>query len=64
VLPRWRASSIPAHGCAFTLAPPDPDAVSALYRDLAIGRAPEVARGAGPRYRAEIETPSVPKTLT
>lgn len=49
---------------SFTLEHPNPDAVSALYGQLAVGRAPVIDRGCGPRYRAQIETPSGLKHLT
>lgn len=49
---------------SFTLAHPEPAAIEALYRDLAIMRAPMVVPGARPRYSAQIETPTGPRVLT
>jgi len=49
---------------SFTLEHPDPAAVSALYAELAIDRPPAVVPGAGPRYRAQIETPAGLRELT
>jgi hypothetical protein len=49
---------------SFTLAHPDPAAVEALYRALAVDRPPEIAKGACLRYRAQIETPAGLKRLT
>lgn len=43
---------------AFRLEHPEPDAVSALYRDLGVDRPPAVVPGATLRYVAEIETPA------
>ncbi len=48
----------------FTLEHPDPAAIEALYRDLAIDRPPAIVRGPKLRYRAEIETPSGLRELT
>ena len=48
----------------FTLEHPEPDAITALYRELAIDRAPTVVPGPVLRYRAEIETPGGLKELT
>ncbi|BBK31491.1 glyoxalase-like protein [Stella humosa] len=42
---------------SFSLEHPEADAISALYRELAIERAPSVSHGGGLRYRARIETP-------
>lgn len=49
---------------SFTLAHPEPAAIEALYRDLAIMRAPMVVPGARPRYSAQIETPTGSRVLT
>ena len=49
---------------SFTLAHPEPAAIEAIYRGLAIMRAPMVAPGARPRYSAQIETPTGPRVLT
>lgn len=49
---------------SFSLAHPDPDAVSALYRDLDVDRPPVVLRGPRLRYLAQIDTPAGPKELT
>ncbi|UUX49552.1 VOC family protein [Nisaea acidiphila] len=49
---------------SFTLAHPDPDAIAALYRTLAIDRPPVLVPGSELRYSAEIETAAGPKTLT
>jgi hypothetical protein len=49
---------------SFSLEHPDPDAIAALYRELDIGRAPEITRGPKLRYRAGIETPTGLKELT
>ena len=49
---------------SFTLAHPEPAAIEALYRGLAIMRAPMVAPGAQPRYSAQIKTPTGPRVLT
>ena len=48
---------------SFTLEHPDPGAVSALYRELAIDRPPVIVQGTTPRYRAQIETPTGLKEL-
>jgi hypothetical protein len=49
---------------SFSLEHPDPDAVSALYRELDIDRPPAIVRGPKLRYRAQIETSTGPKELT
>lgn len=49
---------------SFTLAHPEPAAIEALYRDLAIMRAPMVVPGARPRYSAQIDTPTGSRVLT
>ncbi len=49
---------------AFTLEHPDPAAIEALYRDLAIDHPPVIVQGPKVRYRAEIETPSGLRALT
>lgn len=49
---------------AFTLEHPDPSAIAALYRDLAIDPSPVIVSGPSVRYRAEIETPAGLKELT
>jgi len=49
---------------SLTLEHPEPDAVSALYRELSIDRAPAVDLGLRVRYRALIKTPSGLKQLT
>lgn len=49
---------------SFTLAHPEPAAIEALYRDLAIMRAPTVVPGAMPRYTAQVDTPAGPRVLT
>ncbi len=43
---------------------PDPEAISALYRKLAVDRPPEVRRGPRLRYRAQIEIAGGLKELT
>jgi hypothetical protein len=48
----------------FALEHPKPEAIAALYRELAIDRAPTVVQGPVLRYRAEIETPDGLKELT
>jgi hypothetical protein len=48
----------------FSLEHPEPECVAALYRELAIDRAPTVLPGPALRYRAEIETPDGLKELT
>ena len=47
-----------------TLEHPDPAAMEALYRELAIDRPPAVVEGPKVRYRAEIETPAGLKELS
>ena len=47
----------------FSLEHPDASAISKLYRELEIDRAPNVAPGAEIRYRARIETPEGVKVL-
>jgi hypothetical protein len=42
---------------SFSLAHPDPVAISALYRDLDIDRPPAIVQGNDLRYRALIDTP-------
>lgn len=49
---------------SLTLEHPEPAAVEALYRELAIDRPPAVVPGPRLRYRARIETPSGLKELT
>lgn len=49
---------------SFTVEYPDPDALKALYRALAIERAPAIVQGPRLRYRAQIDTPSGLKELT
>jgi glyoxalase-like protein len=49
---------------SFTLEHPDPAAVEALYRALAVDQPPEIRRGSKLRYRAQIETPAGPRELT
>ena len=49
---------------SFTLEHPEPAAIEALYRDLAIDRPPAIVLGPKVRYRAEIETPTGMKALT
>jgi len=48
---------------SFTLEHPEPDAISKLYRSLAIDRPPTVTHGGELRYRAEIETSDGVKAL-
>lgn len=48
---------------SFTLEHPEPDAIAALYRELAIDRPPGIIRGPELRYRAQIETASGLKEL-
>lgn len=43
---------------SFKLEHPEPAAIAALYRRLAIDRPPMVSKGPVSRYRAEIETPT------
>lgn len=47
----------------FTLAHPQPQAIEALCRDLAIHRAPAVVPGSEIRYRAQMDTPAGPREL-
>lgn len=47
----------------FTLQHPEPDAIAALYRALAIDRPPIIVQGEAPRWRARIETPGGVKEL-
>lgn len=49
---------------SLTLEHPDPEAIVALYRDLAIDRPPDVRRGPALRYRARIDTPKGVQELT
>lgn len=49
---------------ALSLATPDPAAVEALYRALAIDRPPTVRHGPEVRYRALIDTPAGRRELT
>ena len=49
---------------SFTLEHPDPAAVEALYRAMALDRPPAIGRGPSLRYRAQIETPAGPRELT
>ena len=49
---------------SFILEHPDPDTVSALYRQLAVEHPPEVRQGPKLRYRARIETASGLRELT
>src|SRR5882724_3601434 len=49
---------------SFTLEHPDPAAVEARYRAMAVDRPPAVKRGRRLRYRAQIETPTGLKELT
>ena len=49
---------------SFTLEHPNPAAVEALYRALAVDRPPEIEKGPRLRYRAHIETPAGPRELT
>ena len=49
---------------SFTLEHPNPAAVEALYRALAVDRPPEIEQGPRLRYRAHIETPAGPRELT
>jgi hypothetical protein len=48
----------------FALEHPEPEKIAALYRELAIDRAPAVIYGPMMRYRAEIETPGGLRELT
>lgn len=48
----------------FSLEHPEPERVTALYREIAIERAPTVTLGPMLRYRAEVETPSGLRELT
>lgn len=60
-------ASIPDLGArlrSLTLEHPDPAAIAALYRELAIDRPPAIVTGPKLRYRAEIETPKGLKLLT
>ncbi len=49
---------------SFTLDHPEPTAIAALYRDLAVEGGPTLVRGARRHYRAVIETPSGRRELT
>lgn len=49
---------------SFTLEHPDPDGITALYRELGVDRPPLVARGPSLRYRARIATPAGARELT
>jgi hypothetical protein len=49
---------------SFVLEHPDPAAISKLYRELEIERAPLVVEGPALLYRADIETPAGLRTLT
>lgn len=49
---------------SLTVEHPDPDAVSALYRKLAIDAPPQAQMGDRIRYRARIQTPSGLRELT
>lgn len=49
---------------ALTLEHPQPGAVAALYRELALDRSPEIVQGAQIRYLAKIMTPSGPRDLS
>lgn len=60
-------SAIPDLGArllSLTLEHPDPAAIEALYRDLAIDLPPAIVTGLEIRYRAQIETPTGVKELT
>jgi hypothetical protein len=48
----------------FTLAHPDPAAVAALYRELAVDRPPDIVQGETLRWRARIDTPSGERALS
>lgn len=48
---------------SFVLEHPEPAAIASLYRQLDVDRPPIIAQGAGPRYRAHIETPLGPREL-
>jgi hypothetical protein len=59
-------ASIPDLGASLrslTLEHPDPAAIEALYRELAIDRPPAILPGRNLRYRAQIETPGGLKEL-
>jgi Glyoxalase-like domain len=49
---------------SFTVEHPDPAALEALYRTLALDRPPEIRRGPKLCYRAQIETPAGLRELT
>jgi hypothetical protein len=49
---------------SLTLDHPDPDCVTALYRNLRVDRPPAVKEGASLRYSAQIDTPSGTRQLT
>jgi hypothetical protein len=49
---------------SFMFEHPDPAAVEALYRAMALDRPPAIVRGPRIRYHAQIETPAGPKELT
>jgi hypothetical protein len=49
---------------SFTLEHPNPAAVEALYRALAVDRPPEIEKGPRLRYRAHIKTPAGLRELT
>lgn len=49
---------------SFALEHPQASAVTALYRELAIDRPPEIVSGSALRYRAKIETASGIRELT
>lgn len=60
-------ATIPDRGArlrSFVLEHPDPAAVSVLYHDLKIERAPDIIKGPKLLYRADIETPAGLKELT
>lgn len=60
-------ASIPDPGArlrSLTLEHPDPAAIEALYRELAIDRPPAVVAGPRVRYRAQIDTPAGSRELT
>lgn len=60
-------AEIPDRGArliSLTLEHPDPAAIAALYRDLAVVDPPAIVAGPKVRYRAQIETPAGLKELT